>query len=120
VALNEMRFNLAHGVEHHAHDDQQARASKKLGGDLRHMHALAQKRRQDRDHGQEKRAGKGEPGHGIIEKIRGWFAWSNARDVGSMLLQIVRDLSRLKLRRDPEIAEKEDHRRQENVVEPSH
>ena len=35
MALDQMRLDLAHGVENHAHDNQQAGATEKLRGDGR-------------------------------------------------------------------------------------
>src|SRR5437899_1028344 len=48
MPLNKVRLDLAHGIEHDAHYDQQACATKKLRRDHGHIQSLAQKTWQHR------------------------------------------------------------------------
>ena len=80
---------------------------------VRDVQSLAEQARQNRDQRKENRAGKGQPRHREVEEIRRRFARTHARDVAAVFLQIIRDLRGLKLRRDPEIAEEENHRGRE-------
>src|SRR6266849_7245991 len=102
-----MRFHLAHGIKHHANNDQEACAAEKLCCDHWHVESLAQKAWQHRYQRQKDRAGKREPRHGEIEKIRSRFPGPYAGNVTTVFLQVVRDLRRLKLRGNPKIAEEE-------------
>ena len=58
MPLNKMRLYLAHGVEHNANYDQQARAAKKLRRNHGHVQSLAQKTWQHRYERQEYCTGK--------------------------------------------------------------
>src|ERR1700736_1110655 len=49
MPLDQMRFHLPHRIEHHAYDNQQTRPTEELRRNLRYVHALAEKTRQDRD-----------------------------------------------------------------------
>src|SRR5258708_40275081 len=53
------------------------------------------------------------------KKWRGGFPGTHGGEATAVLLQIVRDLCRLKLGGDPEIAEKENHRGENDVMQPS-
>src|SRR5438270_12947319 len=119
MTLNEMRLHLTHRIKHHPDDDEQARPAEKLGCNLRHMQSLTEQTWQHRDQREENRAGKGQACHGEIKKIRSWFTWSYAWDIAAVFLQIIRNLGRLELSRDPEITEEENHRRQQNVMRPA-
>ena len=57
MALNQMRFDLAHRIQHYTHDNEQARPAEKLGGDLRNMKGLTKQARQHRNQGEKHRAG---------------------------------------------------------------
>src|SRR5205807_9748996 len=113
------RLRLTDRSKRHPDDDEQARPAEKLGCNLRHMQSLTEQTWQHRDQREENRAGKGQACHGEIKKIRSWFTWSYAWDIAAVFLQIIRNLRRLELRRDPEIAEEENHRRQQNVMRPA-
>ena len=49
MPLDQMRLDLAHGVEHDADDDEQTGAAEKLRGDRRHMQTLTEQTRQNGD-----------------------------------------------------------------------
>ena len=114
-----MCLHLAHGIEHHADNDQQARAAEKLRCDHRHVESLAQKAWQHRYQRQKDRAGKRESCHGEIEKIRSRFPGPYAGNVTTVFLQVVRDLRRLKLRGNPKIAEEENHCPESDIMGPT-
>src|SRR5213076_1976299 len=114
-----MCLHLAHGIEHQADNDQQARAAEKLRGNHWNVQSLAEKAWQDRYQCKKDRAGERESRHGEIEKIRSRFPGPDARNVATVLLQVVRDLRRLKLRGNPEITEEENHPRQNDVMRPA-
>ena len=119
MPLNKVCLHLAHGIEHDAHNDQQTCAAKKLRRDNWHIQSLAEQTWQYRDQREENRTGKCESRHGEIKEIGGWFSRSHARDVTSVFLQVICDLRRLELRGDPKITEKENHRRQHDVMWPA-
>ncbi|MDV7399810.1 hypothetical protein RZS08_50815, partial [Arthrospira platensis SPKY1] len=64
VAGDQVRLDLAHGIEHHADDDQHARAAEEGGDDPGDAELLGHDGRQHGDHGQEDGAGEGDAGHG--------------------------------------------------------
>src|ERR1700730_10242938 len=80
---------------------------------------MAKQLRQHRDHGEKNRAGKCQSCHCEIEKIRRRLSRSHTWDVTAVFLEIIGDLSRLKLRRDPEVTEKENHRGKKNIMRPA-
>src|SRR5437764_8473920 len=98
-----MCLHLAHGIEHHADNDQQARAAEKLRGNHRNVQSLAEKAWQDRYQCKKDRASERESRHGEIEKIRSRLPGPDARNVATVLLQVVRELRRLNLLVNAEI-----------------
>src|SRR6266436_7089903 len=119
MPLNEVGFHLAHGIKHDAHNDQQAGAAKKLRCNDGHIQPLAEETWKDRDHRQETRASKRESRHREIKKVGSRFSWAHTRNVTAVFFKVVRDLSRLKLRGNPEVTEKENHCRKNNIMEPA-
>src|SRR6266542_2170869 len=114
-----MRLHLAHGIEHDADNDQQTRAAEKLRGDRWDVQSLAHKTWQDCYQCKKNRAGKGEPRHGEIEKIRSRFSRSDSRNVTTVFLEIVRDLRWLELRGNPKITEEENHGCKSDIMRPA-
>src|SRR5207249_10475717 len=57
--------------------------------------------------------------HCEIKKIGSRLSRSHTRNVSAVFLQVIRDLGWLKLRRNPEITEKENHCRESNVMGPA-
>src|SRR4029077_10399128 len=119
MPLNQVRLHLAHGIKHHAHNDQQAGAAEKLRCDDGHIQPLAEETRKDCDQRQENRASKRESRHREIKKVGSWLSWPHAGNVTAVFFKIVRDLSRLKLRGNPEVTEEENHRRKNDIMEPA-
>src|SRR5438046_6833193 len=113
-----MCLHLAHRVEHYADNDQQARAAEKLGCDGRNVQSLAHKAGQNRYQRKKKRAGEREPRHGEIKKIRSRFSGPDSGNVAAIFFQVIRDLRWLKLGRNPEITEEEDHAGKNDVMRP--
>src|SRR5439155_6305173 len=99
--------------------DQQARPAKELRCDHWHIQSLAQKAWQNRDQRQKNRARKRESRHREIKKVGSRFAGPHSRNVTAVFLQIVRDLRWLKLRRNLEITEKENHCRKSDIMGPA-
>ena len=116
MAHKQVRLDLAHRVEHDADDDQQAGAAEERGHDPRDAELLSHDRGHHGDHGQEHRAGQRDARHRLVQKLRRRPAGPDARNIAAVLLQVVRDLDRIELRRHPEIREEEDHQRVQNVV----
>src|SRR4030095_7876599 len=114
-----MCLHLAHGIEYDADNNQQAGAAEKLRCDDGNVHPLAKKTWQDRYYSQKDCAGECQPRHGEIKKIGSRFPRPNTGDIATIFFQIVSDLGGLKLRRDPEITEEENHRRESDVVRPA-
>ena len=81
-----------------------------------HMKRLTEQARQHRNQGEKHRAGESQPRHRIVQEIRRWFTRSHPRNVTAVLLQIIRDLRRLELRRHPKVAEEENHRGNQGIV----
>jgi hypothetical protein len=119
MPLNKVCLHLAHGIEHDAHNDQQTCATKKLRRDNWHIQSLAEETWQYRYQREENRTGKRQSRHGEIKKVRRRFSRSHPRDVTSVFLQVICDLRWLELRGDPEITEKENHRRESDVMWPA-
>ena len=119
MPLNQMRFNLTHRVQHDTDNNEQTRAAKKLRGYRWHVQTLAQQTREHCYDREEDRACERQTRHGVIEKIRSWLPGSDTRNVTAIFLKIVCDLRWLKLGRDPKIAEEENHRSQDDVMQPS-
>ena len=84
-----------------------------------HMQSLAEQTWQYCDQREKNRAGKSESRHGEIEKVGRRFSRSHARDVTAVFLQIICDLRWLELRGDPKITEKENHRREHDIMWPA-
>src|SRR6267378_1132470 len=114
-----MRFHLSHGVEHDADNNQQARAAEKLRCDRWDVQSLAHKAGQNCDQSKKNRAREREPRHGEIEKIRSRFSGSDARNVTTVFLQVVRDLRWLELRGNPKITEEKNHGRESDIMRPA-
>src|SRR5437764_8633679 len=119
MPLNQMRLYLTHRIEHNAHNDQKACAAEELRRDHWHVQPLAEQAWEYRDQRQKDCAGKSQPRHRVVEKIRSRFSGSNTGNVTAVFLQIVRDLGRLKLRSDPEVTEEENHRRKSEIMRPA-
>src|SRR4249919_979360 len=107
-----MSLNLAHRIENHAHNNEKAGAAKKLRSDRRDVQSLAKQTGQNCDQGKKNRTCKSQAGHREIEEIRRLFAGTHSWDVPAVFFQIIRDLGGLELGGDPEITEKENHRRE--------
>src|SRR5439155_8014823 len=114
-----MCLHLAHRVEHYADNDQQAGAAEKLRRDGRNVQPLAHKAGQNRYQRKKNRAGEREPGHGEIKKIGSRFSGPDSGNVTTVFLEVIRDLRWLKLGRNPEIAEEENHAGKDDVMRPS-
>src|SRR4029450_11515932 len=114
-----MRLYLAHGVEHYADNDQQAGATEKLRRDGRNVQSLAHEAGQNRYQRKKNRAGEREPRHGEIKKIGSRFSGPDSGNVTTVFFQVIRDLRWLKLGRNPEIAEEEDHAGKDDIMRPS-
>src|SRR5438477_10816469 len=119
MPLNEVGFNLSHRIKHDAYNNQQAGAAEKLRCDDGHIQPLTEETWKDCDQRQESRAGKRQPRHREIKKVGSRFSWPHARNVTAVFFKVVRDLSRLKLRGNPEVTEKENHRRKNDIMEPA-
>ena len=63
VPLEEVRLDLAHGVEHHANHDEDARAAEKLRRERRDASLPGEHRWEQCDHQQEHRSGESQPCH---------------------------------------------------------
>ena len=63
--------------------------------------------RNHRNNRQEEGAGESQSSQGVLEKFRGRLSRPIAGNVSVVFFKIIRDLSRLKLNRHPEIAEEE-------------
>ena len=81
MPLNEVRLHLTHRIEHDAHNDQQTCATEELRCDHGHVQTLAEKAWHNRYHRQKNRAGKREPRHREIEKVRSRFAWPDTWNI---------------------------------------
>src|SRR5882762_5048589 len=114
-----MCFNLTHRIKHHTNDNEQTCAAEELRGYRWHVQTLTQQTREHCYNRQENRARESQTRHCEIEKLGRRFAWTHARNVTAVLFQIVCDLRRLKLRRDPEITEEENHHCQNHVMQPA-
>src|SRR6266480_2863328 len=114
-----MCLHLAHGIEYHADDDQQAGAAEKLRCDDGNVQSLAEQTWQDRYQSKKNRSGEREPRHGKIKKVGSRFPRPDTGDIATIFFQVVRDLGWLKLGRDPEITEEENHCRESDVVRPA-
>src|ERR1051326_1263438 len=119
MPLNQMRFHLAHGVKHHADNNQQAGAAEKLRCNDGHIQPLAEKTWQNRYQRQENRASKREPRHREIKKVSSRFSGPHSGNVTAVLFEIVGDLRRLKLCGDPEVTEEENHCREHDIMHPA-
>src|SRR5207237_10932964 len=100
-------------------DCELARYAEKLRSNLRSVKSLAEQTGEHRDQSEKNRARESKSGHCVIEEIRCRFARSHPRNIAAMFLQIIGYLCWLKLRRHPKIAEKENHRRQQQIVRPT-
>ena len=116
VAGDEVGFDLAHGVEHDADDDQQGRAAEELGDHRGDLEGFVEEHGQDGDDGQEDGAGQGDAGHDAVEEFGGGFAGADAGDVAAVFLEVVGDLDGVELGGDPEVGEEEDHQGVEDEV----
>src|SRR6267143_499241 len=114
-----MRLHLAHGIEHDADNDQQTRAAEKLRRDRWDVQSLAHKAGQNGDQSKKNRARERKPRHSEIEKIRCRFSGSDARNVTTVFLEVVRDLRWLELRGNPKITEEENHGRKSDIMGPA-
>ena len=119
MPLNQVSLDLPHRVEHDTNDDQQTCATEKLSGDYRYVQPLAEEAWKNCDERQKNRAGKRQPRHREIKKISCWFSRAHTGDVTAVFFQIIRNLSWLKLCRDPEIAEEENHRCENDIMNPA-
>src|SRR5207244_2035301 len=119
MPLNQVGLHLANGIKHDAYNDQQAGAAKKLRCDDGHIQPLAEKAWQNRYQGEENRAGKRESRHREIKKLGSRLSWPHARNVTAVFFKIVRDLRRLKLGCNPEVTEKENHCRKNDIMGPT-
>src|SRR5206468_1701677 len=79
-------------------------------------HLVVEQVRNDRDDGQENRAGQSNPAHGIVQIIARGLARAHTRNVAAILLQIVRDLELVELSGYPEVGEEQDHERVQGQV----
>ena len=77
----QMRFHLAHGIEHDADNDQQTRSAKEIGDILRNGHGIAQDNGDDGNDRQEYRASQRNAAHGAMKKIAGGLSRTHARNV---------------------------------------
>src|SRR5262249_60967332 len=84
-----------------------------------HIKPMGEEAWKNSDQRQENCAGKSQSGHGEIKKVGSRLSRSHTGDVPSIFLQIVRDLSWLKLRGDPEVTEKENHSRKSDIMRPA-
>src|SRR6516165_6132853 len=104
-----MGFHLAHGIEKNTNQDEHARAAKKLRHRIRNIHLVVHHNRNDRDHGQKDGPCKCNAAHRVVKIIARSLTRTHARDISTILLQIVRNLQLVELSGDPEVREKEDH-----------
>src|SRR5437763_113874 len=80
---------------------------------------MAEKAWQNRYQGQENRPSKRESRHREIKKVGSRLPWPHSRNITAVFFQIVRDLSRLKLRGNPEVTEKENHCCKNDIMGPT-
>ncbi len=109
VAGEEIAFNLPHRVQRDADDDQQACATEELRDQRLDAHAAAEKHRQDRQNRQEDSAGQRDTRHGVVQESGCVIAGADARNVATVLLQVIRNLDGIELVRNPEEREDQNH-----------
>jgi len=69
MAHEQMRFHLAHGIEHDTDHDEQAGATEKLAGELRNTEIMLHGRGKNGENGEEDGTRQGEARHGVIEEV---------------------------------------------------
>src|SRR6202162_5518478 len=105
MPLNEMRLYLPHRAKQDAHDNQEASAAKKSRRHSRDAKPSDHGLGNHRNNRQEERSGESQSSQCILEEFRSRFPWSIAGNISVVFFQIVRDLRRLNLNRNPEITE---------------
>ena len=91
MAHRQMRFQLAHGVEHHADHNQQRSTAEELGHHKRNLEVAVQKHREQRQRHQEDGSARGHARHRTVEEVRRRLSGADARDVRAFLFQVVRN-----------------------------
>ena len=107
MALKQVGLHLAHEIEQHADENQDAGAAEELshhGGDLQ---GISEHLRNDGDECEEQRSGKGQPGHGEVQEVSGGFAGTDPGDVTTIALEVFGHLRGLEHGGNPEISEEE-------------
>ncbi len=117
MAHQQVRFHLAHGVEHDTDHDQQTGAAEKLGHRNGNAHQFLEQDRNDGNGSQEDRAGEGDAAHCLVQEIAGGLARTNARNVTAAFFHIVSDLDFVELCRHPEIGEEQDQQTVKSQIE---
>src|SRR5688500_6971392 len=117
VTHQQVRFHLAHGIEHHADENEDAGAAKERRNLIRDVQEAIKEVGNNRDDRQEDRAREGDAPHGVVQIIAGGLAGTNARNVAAVFLEVVGDLDFIELSGHPEIGEKENHAAVESEVE---
>ena len=102
----QMAFQLTHRIQYHADHNQQTGSAEELGDHKRDTEVAIEEHREYRKHEQEKRAACGYSGHGRIKEICSRLPRTDARNIRAFFFQIVRDLQRIELIRNPEETEK--------------
>ena len=109
-------FQLAHGIQHHAHHNEQAGTAEELGNHERNAELRVQHHREKRQGHQEHRPAESHPGHGGVQIFRRRRTGADTGDVSTFLLQIIRDLNGIELVGNPEIAECKDQQTVGHIV----
>ena len=94
VTLQQMRFHLAHNIEHYAYENQQTRATEKLQ-DRRcfiNVHHPTQTGGEHKHDGKENRTSKSQAGHCEVEKLTGWFTRTHTWNVAAIALEVFGNL----------------------------
>ena len=105
VTHGQMGFQLAHGVEHDTHHDQQAGTAEELGDHERNIELAVKEHGEECENQQEDGAACSHLGHGGIQEVRSGLSGADAGDVGTFLLEVVCDLQGVELVGNPEEAE---------------
>ena len=119
LAHEEMRLHDAQRVKRHADDDEERRAAEERGNRPRKLHPAHQNHRDERHHEKARAADERNLRHHVVKILGRRAPRADARDVRTVLLQVLGDVDRVELRRHPEEREEHDRHRVDHHVERS-
>ena len=105
----QVRFDLTHGIEHHPDNNQETGTAKKFSDCPVNIKRFIHDVRQNRNHRKENCPRQRQTRHCTVQIVGGRPPRTNTRNISTPTLKVIRDLYWIKLRRNPEVGEKQNH-----------